>query len=142
MADGQEAEDSRLRAARDWPYAQRLADRNWKIRRDGYEDAKAACSRGHSPDDSLGECCRSSCCTILSINNPVHSPCMTRLPACRRRAPLQTYAAQGARLSFLYMHAGPLLAKGLGDANAACQDGALEAMLAYLAAGDEAQAAR
>jgi len=59
------------------------------------------------------------------------------LPATRAAAHIC-----GATLSFLCMHAGPLLAKGLGDANAACQDGALEAMLAYLAAGDEAQAAR
>lgn len=34
-----------------------------------------------------------------------------------------------------------MLAKGLGDANAAAQDAALEALQAYLAISDEAQAA-
>lgn len=54
MADGQEAEEIRLREARDWSYAQRVADRNWKIRRDAYEDAKAACQRGHAPVKGFG----------------------------------------------------------------------------------------
>lgn len=38
--------------------------------------------------------------------------------------------------------AGPLLAKGVGDANAAAQDAALEALLAYLNASTEEQAAK
>lgn len=54
MAEGPEAEEIRLREARDWPYPQRVADRNWKIRRDAYEDVKAACQRGHAADDSFG----------------------------------------------------------------------------------------
>ena len=53
MADGSEAEEIRVREARDWPYAQRLVDRNWKIRRDAYEDAKAAGARG-LVDPALG----------------------------------------------------------------------------------------
>ena len=35
-----------------------------------------------------------------------------------------------------------MLAKGLGDANAAAQDAALEALQSYLAISDEAQAAQ
>jgi hypothetical protein len=38
--------------------------------------------------------------------------------------------------------AGTMLAKGLGDANAAAQDAALEALQSYLANSDEAQAAQ
>ena len=38
--------------------------------------------------------------------------------------------------------AGPLLAKGVGDTNAAAQDAAIEALLAYLIAGSEVEAAR
>lgn len=38
--------------------------------------------------------------------------------------------------------AGQLLAKGVGDANAAAQDAALEALLAYLNASTEEQAAK
>jgi hypothetical protein len=60
MADGQEAEEIRLREARDWPYAQRVADRNWKIRRDAYVDAKAASQRGIVPESGFGEHCTSA----------------------------------------------------------------------------------
>ncbi len=57
MADA-EAEEVRLRTARDWPYAQRIADGNWKIRRDAFEDAKTECSRGGPADAALGKPCR------------------------------------------------------------------------------------
>jgi hypothetical protein len=128
MADGQEAEEIRLREARDWPYAQRVADRNWKIRRDAYVDAKAASQRGIVPESSFGEQFTSALSDVIW-----HYVRISAVNACsRQQQPMPSTVPR----------AGTMLAKGLGDANAAAQDAALEALQSYLANSDEAQAAQ
>lgn len=54
MADG-DTEEARVQQARQLPFPQRLSDRNWKIRRDAFEDIKAACSGGLPADPTFGE---------------------------------------------------------------------------------------
>jgi hypothetical protein len=49
------AEDAKVAEARHLPYNQRLADKNWKIRRDAYEDIKGACNGNSQPDGSYGD---------------------------------------------------------------------------------------
>lgn len=54
MADA-DAEEARVLKAKQLTYPQRLADKNWKIRRDAFEDIREACSGGAPPDASYGD---------------------------------------------------------------------------------------
>lgn len=54
MADA-DAEEARVLKAKQLPFSQRLADKNWKIRRDAFDDIREACSGSASPDASYGD---------------------------------------------------------------------------------------
>jgi hypothetical protein len=66
----------------------------------------------------------------------------TRLAAPPRRSRPLRCTDQNRRSPHLRRSAGPLFAKGAGDANANVMDKALEALCAWLQKADEAQAAR
>ncbi len=76
MADA-DAEEVRVQQARQLPYPQRLSDRNWKIRRDAFEDIKVACSGGVPADASFGERCAPHT-ALRSLCHLVHAHLLLR----------------------------------------------------------------
>ena len=47
------ADEKSLRESKDWPFADRVADKNWKIRKAAFDDAKAACEKVTDPQDAV-----------------------------------------------------------------------------------------
>jgi hypothetical protein len=116
MADGGD-DAALLAAARALPLADRAAHAHWKARRDAYADLAGLAAAGGAVD---GE----------------------RRGACRQRRPgVETPCGAPAPIP-IPLPAASLLVRGAGDANAAAQDAALDACVAWLQVATEESAAR
>ena len=76
--------------------------------------------------------------TSIIVRNAVWLSCAAECIHAVSRRSRRRHKSQKAAIDL----PGSMLAKGVGDANAAAQDAALEALLSYLNASDEAQAAK
>lgn len=112
---------SLLQTARGLPIAERVTHKNWKVRAEAFDDLKSTCERVFSSDDPQ----------LSSIGTG-------KVVGAHQ---IRIYEGDGFLIDEI-PDAGPLVGKGVGDANAATADKALDALHAYLQKSNEAQAAK
>lgn len=106
-----------LSDAKQLPFSDRVAHKNWKVRSEAYDDIKSCCQKVFSDEDPV----------LQQYGASYIHPSMSRCIAGHRG---------------LTSAVGSLFVKGTSDTNAAALDKCLEALLTFLQKANESHAAR